>query len=171
MPLAERAVLLKALLVHSASWRGSEDFIRPIIDPASALHHEHWRREVSRHLGYGFVDPEDAIACASDRATMWATGTLAPEHRSHSMFRLQALGCKCESKRVASNARVVHTDPVGISLSCRQAQNCIASASFSASRWSGDNNGSTIQQPIREWNHRASQMARRARRLLCRPEL
>jgi hypothetical protein len=79
MTLAERAVLLKALLVHSASWRGSNEFIRPIIDPDSTLHHEHWRREVCRHLGYGFVDPEDAIACASDRATMWATGTLAPE--------------------------------------------------------------------------------------------
>lgn len=46
---------------------------------ASALHHEHWRREVCRHLGYGFVDPEDAIACASDRATLWATGTLTRE--------------------------------------------------------------------------------------------
>ncbi len=79
MPMAQRAALLKALLVHSASWRGSEDFIRPIVDPNATLHHEHWRREVCRHLGYGFVDPEDAIACAGDRATMWATGTLAPE--------------------------------------------------------------------------------------------
>ena len=69
----------KALIVHSASWRGSQDFIRPIVDPALDLHHEHWRREVSRHLGFGFVDPEDAIACASERATMWATGTLATE--------------------------------------------------------------------------------------------
>ena len=77
MPLAERAVLLKALLVHTASWRGSENFIRPIVDPDSALNHEHWRREVCRHLGYGFVDPENAIACAGDRATLWATGTLA----------------------------------------------------------------------------------------------
>jgi hypothetical protein len=79
MPLPERAVLLKALLLHSASWRGSEGFIRSIIDPASDLHHEHWRREVCRHLGFGFVDPEDAIACAGDRATMWATGTLGLE--------------------------------------------------------------------------------------------
>jgi hypothetical protein len=79
MPLAERALLLKALLVHSASWRGSEDFIRPIIDPDMNLHHEHWRREVCRYLGFGFVDPEDAIACAGDRATMWATGTLGLE--------------------------------------------------------------------------------------------
>jgi hypothetical protein len=77
--LAERAALLKALLVHTASWRGSEAFIRPIIDPSATMHHEHWRREVCRHLGYGFVDPEDAIACAADRATMWFAGTIAPE--------------------------------------------------------------------------------------------
>jgi hypothetical protein len=67
MPMAERAVLLKALLVHSASWRGAADFIRSIIDPAGTLHHEHWRREVCRHLGFGFVDPDDAVACAGDR--------------------------------------------------------------------------------------------------------
>lgn len=79
MPLTERAVLLKALLVHCASWRDAETFIRPIVDPTSSLHHEHWRREVCRHLGYGFVDPEDAIACAADRATLWATGTLGTE--------------------------------------------------------------------------------------------
>lgn len=79
MPLSERATLLKALLVHSASWRCSEGFIRAVIDPEAMLHHEHWRREVCRHLGYGFVDPEDGIACANDRATMWATGSLMPE--------------------------------------------------------------------------------------------
>jgi hypothetical protein len=77
-PLSQRAALLKALLVHVASWRGSGDFIRSVIDPGATLHHEHWRREVSRYLGYGFVDPEDAIACAEDRATMWATGALGP---------------------------------------------------------------------------------------------
>jgi hypothetical protein len=79
MSLPERAVLLKALLVHSASWRGSEAFIRPLVDPHLNLHHEHWRREVCRYLGYGFVDPDDAVACAADRATLWATGSLAPE--------------------------------------------------------------------------------------------
>lgn len=79
MPMAERAVLLKALLVHSASWRGAGDFIRSIVDPEGTLHHEHWRREVCRHLGFGFVDADDAVACAGDRATMWATGTLRRE--------------------------------------------------------------------------------------------
>lgn len=79
MPFAERAALIKALLVHCASWRGAEQFIRPIVDPTGTMHHEHWRREVCRHLGYGFMDPEDAVACADDRATLWATGNLGPE--------------------------------------------------------------------------------------------
>jgi Subtilase family len=78
MGVRQRAVLLKVLLVHSASWKGSESFIRSIVDPKGDMHHENWRREISRHLGYGFVDPEDAIACADDRATMWATGEIGP---------------------------------------------------------------------------------------------
>jgi len=79
MSLQQRAALIKALLVHSASWRDADAFIRSVVDPDGDLHNEHWRREVCRHLGYGFVDPEDAIACAADRATMWATGELGPE--------------------------------------------------------------------------------------------
>ncbi|KQP82968.1 hypothetical protein ASF57_12675 [Methylobacterium sp. Leaf117] len=79
MPFAERAVLIKAMLVHCASWRDAEQFIRPIVDPQGTMHHEHWRREVCRHLGYGFMDPDNAVACADDRATVWATGSLGPE--------------------------------------------------------------------------------------------
>ncbi|MGC5796396.1 S8 family peptidase [Sphingomonas sp. NFX23] len=79
MPFTERAALIKAMLVHCASWRDAEHFIRPIVDPHGTMHHEHWRREVCRHLGYGFMDPDDAVACAADRATLWATGSLAPE--------------------------------------------------------------------------------------------
>lgn len=79
MPFAERATLIKAMLVHCASWRDAERFIRPVVDPDGTMHHEHWRREVCRHLGYGFMDPDDAVACADDRATLWATGSLGPE--------------------------------------------------------------------------------------------
>lgn len=79
MPFGERAALIKAMLVHCASWRDAERFIRPIIDPHGTMHHEHWRRDVCRHLGYGFMDPDDAVACTADRATLWATGSLGPE--------------------------------------------------------------------------------------------
>ena len=117
MPLAERAVLLKALLVHSASWRGSDAFVRPIIDPSSNLHHEHWRREVCRHLGYGFVDPEDAIACASDRATMWATGTLFTGGFTH--IRCAGSTClsrRCNATRGASYPCMVYAHQAGTSI-------------------------------------------------------
>lgn len=79
MPPHQRAALVKALLVHSASWKEMDTFIRSTIDPDEKLHHEAWRREVSRHLGYGFADPDDVVACAADRATMWATGILGQE--------------------------------------------------------------------------------------------
>lgn len=79
MPFAERAALIKAMLVHCASWREAEQFIRPIVDPEGTMHHEHWRREVCRHIGYGFMSPDDAVACADDRATLWATGRLGSE--------------------------------------------------------------------------------------------
>jgi hypothetical protein len=103
MPLAQRAALLKALLLHSASWRGSEDFIRSVIDEGADMHHEHWRREVCRYLGYGFVDPEDAIACAADRATMWATGTIGPEGSiTFDVPIPTALGSNAEPREVRS---------------------------------------------------------------------
>jgi len=101
MDHGHKAALIKALLVHCASWRDVEEFIRPIVDPEGSLHHEHWRREVCRHLGYGFVDPEDAIACAGDRATMWATGTLGIE--GSTMFNVPvppALGTSANHREV-----------------------------------------------------------------------
>ncbi len=79
LPKPEKATLIKALLIHSANWRGRGEGLRSIIDPAQSMHWEHWRAEVSRILGYGFVEPDEAIYCAESRATLWATGELLPE--------------------------------------------------------------------------------------------
>ncbi len=95
MPFTERAALIKAMLVHGAAWRDAEQFIRPIVDPHGTMHHEHWRREVCRHLGYGFVDPDDAVACADDRATLWATGGLGPKPQLSLMCRFR----RCLARR------------------------------------------------------------------------
>ncbi len=78
LPNIERAALLKALLVHPASWRDSHEFIISTKFPVKQ-NWETMRREVSRHLGYGFVEPEDCQSCADDRATMWATSHLVSE--------------------------------------------------------------------------------------------
>lgn len=74
-----RAVLMKALLVHAASWGESGAFFRQVVDPANSMNHVHWKREVSRFLGYGAVTQDNAIACAGNRATLWYSGSLSDE--------------------------------------------------------------------------------------------
>jgi hypothetical protein len=75
----ERAVLLKALLAHTAKWpEDTADFIRGVIGPLGGRHHARQKDNIRRFLGFGIVDPEEAIACADDRATFWATGFLRP---------------------------------------------------------------------------------------------
>lgn len=77
-----RAVLLKALLVHPARWPNEKaELIRSVIGPVGG-HHSHIKDNIRRFLGFGYVDADDAVACAEDRATFWATGEL---HRDRVM--------------------------------------------------------------------------------------
>ncbi|WP_292939790.1 S8 family peptidase [Novosphingobium sp. 32-60-15] len=76
LPHIQRAVLIKALLVHPARW--PDDIaarIKEIIGPVGG-HHSHIKDNIRRFLGFGYVDAEDAVACAEDRATFWAVGEL-----------------------------------------------------------------------------------------------
>ena len=73
----ERAVVLKALLVHPAKWPDTTaSLIRSVLGPKSGRHHVRQKDNIRRFLGFGIVDADEAVACAGDRATFWATGTL-----------------------------------------------------------------------------------------------
>ncbi len=73
----QRAVILKALLVHPAKWpEEAAELIRATIGPANPKQHALQKDNIRRFLGYGIVDGDDAVACAADRATFWATGTI-----------------------------------------------------------------------------------------------
>ncbi len=75
-----RAVILKALLVHPAKWPDdAAQLIRGTIGPADTKQHVRQKDNIRRFLGYGRVDGDDAVACASDRATFWATGEIGRE--------------------------------------------------------------------------------------------
>lgn len=80
---AQRAVLLKALLVHCARWTSARDLIVEILGPADGKQHVRQKDNVRRYLGYGAIDPNIVLDCASDRATLWAVGRLQKEE-SHS---------------------------------------------------------------------------------------
>jgi hypothetical protein len=79
LPAAQRAVLLKALVVHPAQWPlNTAGFMREILGPPGGRHHARQKDNIRRFLGFGFVDAEDAVACAADRATFWFAGDLPP---------------------------------------------------------------------------------------------
>ena len=77
LPHLQRAVLLKALLAHTAKWpEDTAALIRRTVGPADGRLHVRQKDNIRRFLGFGMVEPEDAVACAADRATFWATGLL-----------------------------------------------------------------------------------------------
>lgn len=80
----QRAVLIKALLAHTAQWpQTTAALIRDVLGPADGRQHVRQKDNIRRFLGYGIVDADAAIACADDRATFWATGEIAENQVMH----------------------------------------------------------------------------------------
>lgn len=76
----QRAVLIKALLVHPARWpTGTAELVRDLLGPHGQGQAPRQKDNIRRFLGFGVFDSEDAIACAADRATFWCVGQLARE--------------------------------------------------------------------------------------------
>jgi hypothetical protein len=76
----QRAVLLKALLIHPAEWpRDTADLIKATVGPWGRGQAGKQKDNIRRFIGYGYVDAEDAVACAEDRATFFATGQLGAD--------------------------------------------------------------------------------------------
>ena len=77
LPSINRAVLLKALLIHPARWPDDmAELIRRTVGPAGRGQASRQKDNIRRFHGFGCVDSDDAVACAADRATFFATGTL-----------------------------------------------------------------------------------------------
>lgn len=69
--------MLKALLIHPARWPDDmAELIRRTVGPAGRGQASKQKDNIRRFLGFGCVDADDAVACAADRATFFATGTL-----------------------------------------------------------------------------------------------
>jgi hypothetical protein len=73
------AVVVKALLVHRARWNGKAHLLKDICGPADKKRVNERSENVSRFLGFGVPDINEAIECAANRATMIGFGTLKPE--------------------------------------------------------------------------------------------
>ena len=72
-----RAVVVKALLVHRARWGSRADFLDRHYGPHGQGKHSERRDNISRLLGYGFPNMDEALSCAPNRATLVGYGTIA----------------------------------------------------------------------------------------------
>jgi hypothetical protein len=76
LPSAQRACLLKALLVHGAKWTNARDLLVEVLGPPEGKYSYRQKDNVRRYIGFGAYDPDMIISCADDRATLWAVGNL-----------------------------------------------------------------------------------------------
>lgn len=96
---AHVAVIMKALLVHGATWNGAGnviiDALRSI--PASELP----KRRAARVLGYGFSDITKVLECTAQRATVIGCGTIRSGQKHEYRFPLPpALSGSNERRRL-----------------------------------------------------------------------
>lgn len=71
--------LLKALIVHSASWGEAGKHLEEIIQPRDGNHWQARRTNISRFLGYGAIDFSRVLSCTEHRVTLIGTGSIASE--------------------------------------------------------------------------------------------
>lgn len=60
-------------------------------------------------MGFGCVDSTDAVACAADRATFFATGRLGPDQNATILLPVPiTIGGKARPHKPVSHAGLVH---------------------------------------------------------------
>jgi subtilase family protein len=85
-----RALLLKALMVHSAEWTSqSLAFLQRCLD--GLLHRTRGKDELGGVLGYGVIRPDRSLGCAQQRATAIGGGVIAAGQRH--IHRIPAPAC------------------------------------------------------------------------------
>jgi len=80
MPPQFYAVVIKALLLHSARWSKKAELLKDICGPTDKKKHVERSENASRFIGFGVPNMEEAIECSSNRATLVGFGMLPPEH-------------------------------------------------------------------------------------------
>jgi len=85
------AVVVKALLVHSAQWNGNDELLKEICGPEDKRRHAERAENSCRFIGFGVPDIREALECSPSRATLVGFGALRPE-TAHN-FRIPLPGC------------------------------------------------------------------------------
>tara|TARA_R110000744_G_scaffold56588_1_gene119341 strand:+ start:11941 stop:14547 length:2607 start_codon:yes stop_codon:yes gene_type:complete len=77
IPSSFLTVIIKSLLVHSASWNESSDYLLQLIKNLSGSASNTSRKNILPYLGYGSIDPQRILYCTEKRVTIIGYGKLA----------------------------------------------------------------------------------------------
>jgi hypothetical protein len=84
------AVVVKALLLHSARWSGNDEMLKDICGPDDTRRHIERAENSARFIGFGIPDIEQALECSKNRATLVGAGVLAPDSAHSYLIPLPA---------------------------------------------------------------------------------
>jgi hypothetical protein len=85
------AVVVKALLVHSARWNGNDELLKEICGPEDRQRHIERAENSCRFIGFGVPDISEVLECAQNRATLVGFGMERPD-TAHN-FRIPLPAC------------------------------------------------------------------------------
>jgi hypothetical protein len=85
------AVVVKALLVHSARWNGNDELLKEICGPEDRKRFVERAENSCRFIGFGVPDISEVLECASNRATLVGFGMVGPD-TAHN-FRIPLPAC------------------------------------------------------------------------------
>lgn len=87
LPNVQRALLLKALLIHGARWPSEDsERIERIFSLGEKRHANETRADIARLFGFGMMDQDASRSCVFNRATGWGVGSLSKDQGQ--IFRL-----------------------------------------------------------------------------------
>jgi len=73
------AVVVKALLLHSARWTGNDELLKEVCGPDDRRRHVERAENSARFVGFGIPDIDRALECSRNRATLVGFGVLQPD--------------------------------------------------------------------------------------------
>lgn len=73
------AVVIKALLVHTARWNGNDELLKDICGPEDRRRHVERAENCARFVGFGTPTISESLECSANRATLVGYGSLQAE--------------------------------------------------------------------------------------------
>ena len=100
------ALLIKALLVHGAGWRGMDDYLQVL---KSDVNRHKFRRYVAQYLGYGEPDFSRVMECTNSRVTTLGFGSITVQNNHRFVLPIPSV---CRGIRYTLSVTLAYFTPI-----------------------------------------------------------